>query len=365
MARLSGFPPSLTLPTAGLVAALLGMGTCSETGGGTPLPSGSEIMGNMVTNTIVPDLTKFRDAAEAMGAGVDAFCSTLDASTLDEIQGDWKDLSERWNAVAFYNFGPLDDDVITPKIIFVESMRQRGTDYTQTVRDELELALAGTDPLDAAFFDALTFNKVGMLALEVLVFEDSREGNSMASADIVDDYQMQPRKCDYLRGVMDLLIGCATKVHRGWTVEFADSGEAFADTMTGEELADGSEPVAALIIALHEHLAYVKDRKLEGILDAQLSGHFYPNVAATLDAIEELLVQPVEGSFGILDFIEARGFTDDVDEVKANLAAAKQAAEEGDREELAIAIGLLEGNLKREIPDGLGVDLGLTFTDGD
>ena len=77
-------------------------------------------------------------------------------------------------------------------------------------------------------------------------------------------------------------------------------------------------------------------------------------------------MQPTpDDAIGILDFMTARGLEADVETVEANLAMAQAAAAAEDREALATAIGLLDGNLKREIPDGLGVDLGLNFSDGD
>lgn len=349
-----------------LGAALLAVAACStEPGAGSDLPSGPEVMRNTVDNTIVPDIAAFSAAAEGMQGEVDAFCAAPSTEALGELQAGWRSLSEAWNTVAAYNLGPLDDDVITPKILFIESMRQRGTDYTQTVRDAVTQATSGTDPLDDAFFEGLTFNKVGMLALEVLVFEDSRDGSSTEPADIVADYEAQTRKCEYLRGITNLLARHAAEVDAGWNDSFA-GGEAFRDTMLGTELADGAEPVVGLLIAIQDHLLYIKDRKLDGTLDAQLSGHFYPNMTATLDALDDLLVQPTpEDAVGMLDFMAARGLDAEVEEVEANLAMAKAAAEAEDREALSAAIGLLDGNVKREIPDGLGVDLGLNFSDGD
>ncbi|MBV1859356.1 MAG: hypothetical protein KUG77_13150 [Nannocystaceae bacterium] len=163
----------------------------------------------------------------------------------------------------------------------------------------------------------------------------------------------------------ELLSTCASTVYGGWVESFAESGEPFAETMTGPELVDGTQPVVALLIALQEHLDYIKVRKLEGILDAQLSGNFYSNVLATLEAMVELLEQPSEESFGLLERMEATGNNDEVEVVRTNFEAALAAAGAEDREALTAAIGLLDGNLKREVPDALGIELGLTFTDGD
>ncbi len=350
-----------------LLVSFLGGCDNAEDGGGGPnsLPTGAQIMRDTVETTIVPDVAAFDAQAQDMRVDADAFCDAPDPRSLQDLQTRWRSLSEAWSAVAAYNLGPLDDDVITPRIIFIESMRQRGTDYTQTVRDGVVRAVEGSDTLDLAYFDRQTFDEVGILALEVLAFEDSREGNSTDPADVLADFEAAPRKCEVLRGVAELLARDASEVHTGWAESFGDGGEPFRETMTGAALADGTEPVVALLVVLQEHLDYIKVRKLDGILDAQLAGHFYPNVLAMLEAMDALLHQPDESSFGLIERMEATEHTAEVAAVRANFDAAKTAAQQEDREALAAAIGLLDGNLKREIPDALGLDLGLTFTDGD
>lgn len=348
--------------TFALLASLAGCETEAPAPTG---PTGPEVMQSTVDYTIVPAFVGFREAAEGLRAEVDVFCAAPDGPGLELVQADWRTLSSAWNTVAAYNLGPLDDDVVTPRILFIESMRQRGIDYTDTVREAYAAALSTDATLDAAYFDALTFNQVGLLALEVLVFEDARAGHSQLPDDVVADYLAEPRKCGYLRGVADLLVEDARTVETGWTESFL-GGEPFRDAMLGTSLPDGREPIVGLLIALQQHLDYVKVRKLEGTLDAQLSGNFYPNLTATLIALEALLEQPApDEAVGIFDFMLAKGLDEDVELVRTNLATAKQAALAEDRTALTAAIALLDGNLKREIPDGLGVELGINFSDGD
>ncbi|MEM6293661.1 MAG: imelysin family protein [Myxococcota bacterium] len=357
-------------PLASLVALLALPLACGESGSDpteevVTLPTGSEIMRDTVETTIVPDVQAFSAEVTDMQTDIDGFCAAPSEATLATAQDRWRSMVEAWNRVVPYNFGPLDNDIIFPNMIFIESMRQRGSDFTQTVRDGLLRGLEGTDTLDLAYFERQTFDEVGILALEVLLFEDSREGNSTVPADVVADYAATPRKCEYLQGVAARLAVNANDVEQGWTTAFGDSGEPFRETMTGDMLEDGTEPVAALLIAMQQHLDYVKVRKLEAILDAQLSGNFYPNVLSMLDAMEELLSQPSEDSFGLFERMEATDNDAEVELVRGNFEAARAAAQAQDREALTAAIGLIDGNLKREIPDALGVELGLTFTDGD
>jgi hypothetical protein len=322
-------------------------------------------MQSSVDHTIVPAFLAFREGSEEMRAAVEVFCDAPDEGKLAELQTSWRELSRRWNAAAPFNLGPLDDDPITPRIFFIESMRQRGDDYTDTARETYELALSTDATLDDSYFASLTFNQVGLLALEVLIFEDSRPGRSQLPADVVDDFASEPRKCRFLVGITDRLVADAASVESAWIDSF-EGGPAFRDLMLETSLPDGREPVVGLLVALQQHLDYVKVRKLEGTLDGQLSGTFYPNVMSTLVTLEALLEQPEpEEAVSIFDFLLARELDADVELVRGNLADAKAAAEAEDRAALSTAFGLLDGNLKREIPDGLGVDLGINFADGD
>jgi predicted lipoprotein len=332
-----------------------------------PAKSGLDALREAIALTVVPGVSTFAERAASLEGAVPTFCVGPDAAKLAELQAQTRDLMHAWSAIAAYNFGPLDDDLITPRIIFIESMRQRGVDYTTTVREAIATALASDDILDDGYVDALTFNKVGLLALEVLLFEDSREdavgAHATDAASIVDDFVAAPRKCAYLEGIARHVAETARAVDHGWRVDDG-SGSPFADAMERDELDDGTQPIVALLVAMHEHLDYVKVRKLEGVLDARLSGEFYPNVRATLDAYGEVLA-PSGAEFSLFDYMDQRTFTDERVLVEKNLEAAVAAAELGDRAALTATIGVLEGNFKREIPDALGVDLGINFSDGD
>jgi hypothetical protein len=47
------------------------------------------------------------------------------------------------------------------------------------------------------------------------------------------------------------------------------------------------------------------------------------------------------------------------------MSSAKQALTNNNQAEFEIYSGILDGNFKREIPDALGVTLGINFSDGD
>ena len=252
---------------------------------------------------------------------------------------------------------------------FIESMRPRGTDYTNTVRDAIEAAVESTDPLDAEFFSGLKFTEVGVLALEVLLFEDSSMSN--ATADIVDGYEESSRRCEYLEGMAALLADRAEGVESGWTEDYNETGTPYRQLLLTGMLEDGSESVPTVINATWQHLEYLRVRKLTGILDAKLAtaarpdeSPFWSNLASGLDSIEDLM-EPPDAETGFFDVMEARGFPQNVTAVRQSLENARATVVAEDRDAAAAAFLDLETKFRREVPEGLGIDLGFDFSDGD
>ncbi len=347
-----------------LLALISGCDSSHTTEGSAKL---DRILQNTVDESIMPGFSAFKTHSESLQTKANAFCAEVNEANLVDLQNQWKTLSSQWNRVAMYNIGPLDDNLFTPNMNFIESMRLRGTDYTNTVRSELATRLADTVVLDQNYFDGLLFTRVGMLALEVLIFEDSIS-NSTDLVNIVSDYQaagIGARKCEYLIGMSQLLVRTALEVELGWRVEYLETGKAFKTILLNNELEDGKKSVVALIITIQKHLDYLQKRKLAAIMDAQIADYFYQNISAALAEIEVVLEGENAGSFGFFDQMSANGFDDKVNSVRDNLNAAKQAATDKNRSELETAIGWLDGNFKREVADGLRVSLGVNFADGD
>lgn len=321
-----------------------------------------------IANSIIPAVTGFNNELTTLQSRAAVFCTAKDATTLMAMQTQWRLLSEQWNRLSMYNIGPLSKDLtlFAPLINYIESMRERGIDYTSTVRSLVTDVISNTPTLNQAYFDALVSRRVGMLALEVLIFEDSMAVPSTSLTDIVTDYQTNTIKCDLLTGMVALMQRHAEIVVSGWQANFDNSGKSFTDILLDGELADAAESVPALIASIQLHLDYTKRRKLEtALLDARIAGHFYANIRATLDEIEVLLEGADPDSFTFFDHMLAGGYGDQVEIVRNTITVAKTAAVNEDRVALITAIGELDGNFKREIPDGLNVVLGITFSDGD
>lgn len=320
-------------------------------------------LANTVDQVIVPDFQALAIRSEALASNVEDFCAAPGVERLEAMQADWRTITTTWSGAAAYFVGPLDDDIITPSIYFIESMRQRGIDYTDTVREATEEALSGTEPITQEGVQQLTFDEVGLLALEVLLFEDTTEQHSTQVADIVADYVSRPRKCDYLDAMTSRFVDRVQRVRDGWLVGFGPTDEPYRDLLIEGRLPDGGEPVPELMLAVINHLTYVERRKLNGILDAQISGTFFANQAALLREVEAFL--SAGDGYGFFDVMTDRGFEGDVEAIRRDLGLGIDAAEIRSRDQLAAIVASLAAELRQVIPSALGVDLGIDFSDGD
>ena len=314
-----------------------------------------------VDQTIVPSIEAFAAQARALDQSASTFCQSPSLEGLESARSQWRETATRWNRAVLYNFGPLNDDIFAPKIHFIESMRQRGIDYTTKVRHEIDRQLAADTPLDPAHFDSLRQNQTGLLPLEILLFESTAEGHPQTPAAILADYREHPRKCDYLVGIGDRLAADADYVESGWTETYKDTGEPYRDRFLAGTLDRGATPLAVLFTSVQGHLDYLERRKLEGTLDAQIAGHFYANVESTLDELGRL----VGGEHGFLAEAEARGHADVTMAVRQELDAATRSARGHDREALTRQVEILWKLFREKLPGALGVDLGINFSDGD
>ncbi|MEO1233888.1 MAG: imelysin family protein, partial [Myxococcota bacterium] len=216
---------------------------------GTTTPPAPSLLGPLEATmdaTILPALDQMATEATAARTAAEAMCSAPDEARLTALQDSWRDLYEAYNRAGAYGFGPLDDDPIVPRIYFIDPMRQRGTDYTETVRATLTQALTDPTMLTADDVDALTFNRVGLIALEVLSFEATTSSQSTAAANIVAQLG-DADACTYLTGVARGLESRSQAVAEEWKTPSAD-GPSFRDRMATANLPDGSDPVATLLL---------------------------------------------------------------------------------------------------------------------
>lgn len=303
---------------------------------------------------ILDDLKRFSSDTKTLRQRAEDFCEDPGDQTLATLREQWTKAAGAWYRVQLFNFGPADADPVFPLFTFIDSLRLRGTDYTDSVMSTLEAWRTSDDELDAEFFAEQRFNDVGLLALELALY---------GSEEPLSAFLETPRRCDILIGLATSLERRATQLREGWTEDYNGTGTPFVELLLEDELPNGRQPLAQLVLSGQDYLHYLHDRgvvKLAG----RASDSSWLLVGNALDAIEDLLAVD-HGGGSLFEWMERLGHASAVEKVSGDLAAARDALKARAVEDFEAALALLDGDFKREVPDALGIELGLTLTDGD
>lgn len=356
----------ILLPCLGLMAAanLSGCGGTRENDPASLTQASLDLaIEQVVDNTIIPAANRFLVSSQGLNASLDSFCAAPDASGLADVQASWKTLATDWYGVLPFNFGPLNDDVVFPAYLFVDSYRLRGTDYTETVRSEIDSLLAADTALTTEYFDGKTFQYVGLLALEVALFETAASQNADVNA-VVAEFVATPRKCELATGLAGLMEAKAQYIVDGWQTSYLEGADSYRTLFLAGEIDDGSTPLVVLITAFQEYLDYLNQRATVSNV-ARLSGNAWSQMAMSVDALDAMLGGSDSATVSLLGLMDNSGNTTNADTVRANIAAIRNAIADEDAVTFNSMAATLDGNLKREVPDSLDVSLGINFTDGD
>lgn len=317
----------------------------------------------ITTDTILPTVDQFAVQTRTLADQAENFCQAPAAAQLTLLQQQWKNTADAWYQLLPFNFGPLDDDLVFPTYQYIDSYRLRGTDYTETVRTNISNWLAADEPLNEAFFAAQTFQKVGLLALEVALFETS-DSHSTQITDITGEFSSSARKCAALTGLSDFLNSKAQQIAYAWNNQYPDTNSSYQHLFLSNNLPDGSSALTTLITAQQEFLDYLQQRNVVTTI-TPLANHAWSMADNALNSIEQVIEGSADAPVSIAALMLASANQQALNTVRSNLAMARDSLTDQDATSFNTAAALLDGNFKREIPDSLDVNLGINFTDGD
>lgn len=317
-----------------------------------------------VTNTIIPSIERFEENSNALRAQSDEFCNTISETHLISLQSQWISTFHQWYRVSNYLYGPASDDIIFPPYTFIDSLRLRGTNYLETVRSEINNNIVGDHALDDAFFNNRTFQNVGLLAIETAIFETASADHSKTISNIIAEYELEPRKCALLTGLTQALNNKASYIVDGWKNSFMGFEASYESLFISDELDDGTPAVTQLIVGVQEYLEHLQARNVVNVA-SPLSEQSWNAISESIDEIETLLNGTDSTAISLLDLMESTGNTNAVEKVRLSIENVRASIAANNVELLEIALGQLDGNFKREIPQSLDVELGINFSDGD
>jgi predicted lipoprotein len=326
----------------------------------------------VIDNTIIPAAYSFQQQTETLIDISNSFCTDISSMTelnLIAVQDQWQATNAAWFELLPFRFGPMVNSELLPTYTFIDSYRLRGTNYTETVRTRIDTLLASADTIDTENFSGATFQYVGLLPLEVTIFEDAASQSSDA-ADIVAEFIAQPRKCEILTGYATELTRRADIIQQGWTSDYRDTGTSYRvlliDGLLETVLADETDDSAIeeIIVSVQEFYDYIANRNVTSDV-GQLSESIWQVLDNSLSITEELLQGTDSTTISFNSIMNNNRFEQTVADVQENIETMRTALEEENNTDLLSTAATLDGNFKEAIPDALDIELGLNFSDGD
>lgn len=320
----------------------------------------------IIDHNVIPAAENFYTQAAQLDSAAQNFCAAINQTSLARVQNQWKQTSTAWYRLLPFNFGPMINDIVEPEYIYIDALRQRGINNTESIRADIRTMMDADTALTPADFLQKGNQLRGLLALEILLFEHHNTASNSA-AEILDDYT-NSHKCAILSIYSTRLAARAESIVSGWTSNYKNSGQSYRDLLINGGLEnitaeDGAPAAEKLIIAAQEYFDYVPKRL---VLDkaAQLSGNIYPQIMASVAAVEQIVEGQANSKDSFATLLTENSprylFT-----IRSNIQRAKDSINEGNNADIYAAFRLLDGNMKRELKDGIGIGLGLSFSDGD
>ena len=329
-------------------------------------------------DTIVPVVNAFKNQALLLDNQTDQFCSagnTTQANLLS-LQLQWHETAKAWYQLLPFKFGPmeggLDINIVEPVYAYVDYFRfNKGNDLTLTVRNKIKEWVDGPIPATITddFIAEKSANLIGFLPLEVVLFETT-DTQSNVMIDVLNEFASAPRKCHLLGALTNQLLVQANIIQSGWVNNYANTGKSYLEMLLNNELEnaevndDGKSAISKITVSVQDYFDYLKNRDVTEST-GQISNSIWQSVASSIESVEQVLSGTDATTLSLYQIMQNNGNDTDIAVIKQNIATLKTAIAEQNSTDFKAAAGVLDGNFKREIPDSIGVSLGLNFSDGD
>ena len=330
----------------------------------------------VVNNTIIPRVENFATQVASLDNQAETFCITINEANLAATQNQWKVVAQAWYEILPFKFGPmeggLDINILEPVYSYVDYYRfNKGNDVTLTVRNQVESWVNSSTPttITDTYFSLKAASLVGLLPLEVTLFE-TMDTQSKVAADLVAEFNAKPRKCQVLTGLTYQLQLHANEILDGWKTDYAQTGISYRQLLQDDQLSElveneeGDSSISKLTVSIQDYFDYLKNRNIT-TETGQISASIWQSVEPSLYVIKEVLAGTADTSLSLNAIMVNNGFEQTIASVVDNVETLRTAINETNTINFQAAAGILDGNFKRDVPDALGVSLGLNFSDGD
>jgi hypothetical protein len=362
-----------------LILILSACGSDTESSIQTPMSEVDLGIQTSVTNTVIVAADDFSETITALNTHIEGFCSAVNTDNLSTLQNAWKASFVAWYALMPFQVGPLtltdDNSAILNYVDFYRNAtRASRTSNLADINSGLGDLMSGGAVTDTSLSNALTKN-VGLLVLETALF--STISNSTAAADIVTEFTGPSKKCDIIRALGHELNERASDIQSQWKTDYRSTGLSYLDLFTSNQLENyfssfdsqgdgvGTPASEILIVALQEFLDFIGNADLFIELLRYSSDFLWDALAASIDSIERILDQSAKTELSLYAIIKNNGYGQDVETIRQNIVLIRQTIRDKNIVDFKAAAKALDGNFKTSVIDGLNINKGLIFADGD
>jgi hypothetical protein len=362
-----------------LMLTLSACGSDTESSIQTPMSEVDLGIQTSVTNTIIVAVDGFSENITTLNTHIDSFCSAVNSDNLSILQNTWQASFVGWYALMPFQVGPLtltdDNSAILNYVDFYRNAtRASRTSNLADINSGLGALMSGGAVTDASLSNTLTKN-VGLLVLETALF--STISNSTATADIVAEFTDPSKKCDIIQALGYELNERASDIQSQWKTDYRSTGLSYLDLFTSNLLENyfssfdsqgdgvGTPASETLIVALQEFLDFAGNADLFIELTRYSSDLPWDALAASIHSIESILDQSEKTELSLYAIIKSNGYGQDVETIRQNIAIIRQTIRDKNIVDFKAVAKALDGNFKTSVIDGLNINKGLTFADGD
>ncbi len=327
-----------------------------------------------VSGSAIPATTEFKNSVTTLNTGIDNFCDNKNTDTLAALQSSWQSSFITWYKVLPFRFGPLtNSDSASAIMDYIDSYRNATAAnriiYLNDRNPLLSSLKTSPDAITLTSFENSRPKDVGLFMLESALFATT--ANNTSPALIVAEYDNSAKKCDIIQALGQELANRASDIEDQWHTNYRSTDKSYEFLFTKNELEnyfsvldnDGTGKPASetLIVSIQEFLDFAGNAKLFTELTVN-TDTIWSGLAASIDTIDNLLNQ---SPLTLLSIIKNNGYEQDMITIEENIILIKQAINDKNQIDFTAAIRALDGHFKTSILNGLNINKGLTFSDGD
>jgi len=364
---------------AALTILLSACGSDTESTIDTPMSEVDLGVQASITNTVIPAINNFSQDITELNASIDSFCSNVNEANLTLLQTAWKESFISWYQLLPFQLGPLvltDDNAAILNYIdfYRNSSVVLRTSNLNDINSGLNALMSGSAITETSLTNNLSKN-VGLLVLETAIY--STLSDSTTTSDIVTEFSGPSKKCDIIQALGYALNERTSFIKSQWTMDYRGTGENYLNLFTNNELENfdygssfdndnkGTPASETLIVALQEFLDFVGNSDSLNELTRFSSDVLWDAYAASIGSIESILDQSANTELTLYAIMKSNGYEQDVETIQTSLTFIKQAIADKNTVDFIAGAKALDGNFKTSVIDGLNINKGLTFADGD